>query len=115
VSKPIRILPEDDAIREEWTRDVDDARIVTASRFRRDNDWPWQVCVPAAEFLRDKPLEHELNESVLHALLGVRGVSAAHHEDREVWVVSGRPRGKALVAAAGGAVDGLADRIRAAF
>ena len=113
MSKPIRVLPEDDDIREEWTRDVDEARIVTAIRFRRDNDWPWQVSVPAAEFVREEPLEGELSERVLLALRGVRGVNAAHHEDREVWVVSGRPSGKALVAAAGGAVDELAERIRA--
>ena len=65
-----------------------------------------------AEYLRDEPLDVELEISVDRALRSVPGVSDVHHEDREVWIVRGEPSGEAVVHAVSGALDRFAARIR---
>jgi hypothetical protein len=105
---------EDEETSQVWTRgaESDEVTAVGALRLRDEEEWPWQVVIPVAEFIRDEPLETELVEAVTRALLGVRGVREAAQEDREVWVVSGRASGKALVAAVGKALDRLEPRLR---
>ncbi|ARC58514.1 hypothetical protein AS850_15610 [Frondihabitans sp. 762G35] len=112
MSKPIRVRVLDDEVEQEWIRDGEDYEGVAALKIRGEKEWPWQVAVAAAEFVREEPLEDDLADAVTSALRAVRGVVEVEHEDREVWIVSGRPRGKALVVAAAAAVDGLADRLR---
>ena len=114
MTRPRRIrFDKDDEITQLWGRNVDnELSSVSAARLRGEDEWPWEVVVPVAEFLREEPLESDFRSAVIGALLGVRGVREAAEEDREVWLVSGRPRGKALVAAVGAALDALQPRIR---
>lgn len=110
-----RVEPADDQLAEEWIRKThqDDIQGVGASRWKEGGDWPWQVEIWVAEFLREEPLQSELFEGVGEALRGVAGVTDVVHEDRETWVVAGTPRGEDLVRAGAGVVDRLADRARA--
>jgi hypothetical protein len=111
VSEQIRqIEPEDDEIQEEWIREAEPGRTVSANRV--DEIGGWQVAIWAMEYVRSDPLETELRQQVLAALRSVTGVSTAEEQDREQWFVTGSPSGRELVAAAARVVDGLADRIR---
>jgi hypothetical protein len=47
------------------------------------------------------------------ALEAVPGVQSVDEEDREAWLVTGAPSGKALVEAAAAVVDDIAPRARA--
>ena len=113
--RPIRNREwENEDVSQAWVRGVDwdEITAVDANRLRDEPEWPWQVTVPVAEFIREDPLERDLFESVTTALQGVRGVREAAQEDREVWVVSGRANGRSLVAAVGKALDRLEPRLR---
>ena len=115
MTRPIRDREqEDEETSQVWTRGAewDETTAVDALRLRGEKEWPWQVVIPVAEFIREQPLETELWEAVTSALRGVRGVREAAQEDREVWVVSGRARGRSLVAAVGNALDRLEPRLR---
>ena len=48
-----------------------------------------------------------LTREVEAAVRAVRGVTGVMREDREVWLVSGKPTGKALVSAVSPVVDRL--------
>lgn len=88
-------------------------RGVEAIRYPGEDD-QWQVSVWVAEFVRSDPLEARLRDGMRNALLAVAGVEEVAEEDREVWLVTGSPTGTALVEAAAGVVDGMADDVRAA-
>ena len=60
-----------------------------------------------AEFARDELTERQLAVEVTAALRAVKGVVDVRREDREVWLVAGKPNGKALVSAAAALVDRL--------
>jgi hypothetical protein len=106
-----RIQPDDPEITETWLRETDepDVRAVEASRISSG----WQVGVWVMEFIRADPLETELRQRMATALRGVSGVTGAEEEDRETWLVTGTPSGRALAEAAAEVVDDLADRTRA--
>jgi len=111
-----QIEPSDDELSEEWEVVTDEEDIMGVGAVRSDDDdWPWQVFVCVAEFIRTEPLQSELFRVVSEALTGVSGVLEAAHEDREIWVVRGDVGGEALVRAAARAVASIADRTRAAF
>lgn len=109
----VRRVPDDEVDGEEgWDRLADDdVRGVEAIKVG-DGEWPWQVIVAVAEFVRDDPLETELRERMASALRAVPGVTDVAEEDREVWIVDGEPSGEALVRAAARVVDDLASRAR---
>lgn len=118
MAPPIKqIKPDHVSHEEEWIRDVDynDPGGAGATKRRIATGWEWTVYCDAAELVVEDPLETDLRAAVETALRGVPGVTAIEPdpENRELWLVSGTPRGEALVAAVGGAVDALADRIRA--
>ena len=95
---------------EEWTHEVEDDILgVSVTR----DEGVYQVFVGAAEFVREEPLEGRLRSAVAAALSNVKGVQSVFEEDREVWVVEGRPSGEELARAAGDAVRILADELRA--
>ncbi len=106
--------PTDHAVVESWLRQTDhsDVLSVEAVRFRDGRAWPWQVRVSVAEFLREEPLEIELDISVDRALRSVDGISDVQREEREVWVVRGAPSGEAMVQVVSAALDRFAARIR---
>lgn len=99
---------------ERWSRRTDDVDVlgVEAIRRRDGGDWPWQVHVSVAEFLREAPLDIEFDISVDRALRSVEGVTDVQQEDREVWIVRGTPSGEAVVHVVSGALDRFAARIR---
>ena len=72
----------------------------------------WQVTVAVMEFVREDPLESELRRRIAAALRSVDGVETVDEEDREVWFITGRAAGRALVQAAGEVVDDLAEQSR---
>lgn len=111
-----QIEPMDDEIVEEWERVTDDPDIhgVGAARFA-GTEWPWQVYVYVAEFVRTEPLESELRRRITDALNSVPGVTEAVQEDREVWVVQGDASGDALTRACAAVVDELATRTREVY
>ena len=109
-----QVQPEDDEILEEWIRVTDDEDILGVSATRIAGEWPWSVSVSVAEFIRTDPLESELQQSIKNALTGVPGVTAVAHEDREVWIVQGSPKGKDLVRACSVALDRLSGATRKA-
>lgn len=107
-----QVEPEDDEIREEWIR-VTESDVLSVDATLTSGDWPWQVAIPAMEFIRVEPLESELVAAVSAALAAVPGVTGAHHEDREVWIVTGDSDGPSLVLAAGAVLDRFASRTQA--
>lgn len=114
----IRRVPDDEADGDEvWERslsDDDDALgLVDATRDDDLDDWNWSVGFAAMEFVRDDPLETTVVAAIESTIRAVPGVVAVAREDREVWIVRGRPSGEALVAAAGTVIDGFAESIRA--
>lgn len=112
MSKPRRMKPEsDEEAAELWVVGEDESRQVLAGRYPDQEEWPWEVYFAVAEFIREEPLESELNGAIHLALSAVRGVRDVVHEDREKWLVSGRPRGKALVTAGAQVLDRFGPRI----
>src|SRR5207302_812263 len=104
----------DDELAEAWERVTPEPDILGVEASRIANAaWPWQVSIYVAEFVRDDPLETDLRLAIGNALRGVPGVTNVMEEDREVWVLSGDPSGRALIESAGAALDRLADRTRA--
>ena len=91
--------------------DVEQDR-VEAVRLRGPGEWPWQVQVSVADFLREEPLDVELGISVDRAIRSIDGVADVQHEEREVWVVRGAPSGEALVHGVAAAMERFAARIR---
>jgi hypothetical protein len=112
--KPYRVkLDREDDAAELWTVDGDESRQFSVARYSGQPAWPWEVYFSVAEFIREDPLETALNDSIHHALTGVRGVLEVFHEDREKWIVSGRPKGKALAIAANEVLARLGPRLDA--
>ncbi len=114
MSESVRRVTDDEVDGEEaWERltDEPDVRGVEAVKVG-EGEWPWQVIVSAAEFVREDPLEAELRQGMAAALRGVDGVADVAEEDREVWIIDGQPSGEALVRAAAQVVDDLAPRLR---
>lgn len=109
-----QIQPLDSSILEEWVRVTDDEDILGVSASRSDGEWSWTVSIHAAEFIREEPLESELQESIEKALTSVSGVTAVAHEDREVWIIKGNPKGEDLVKSCSSALDNLSDAMRKA-
>jgi hypothetical protein len=118
MTQPVRDRDQEDGeeISQAWSRGAewadDQITAVDALRLRGEKEWPWQVIVPVMEFIREEPLESALTDAITRALNGVRGVREAAQEDREVWVIAGRARGKALVAAVAAVLDPLEARLR---
>ncbi len=78
---------------EEWVRETDDDDVlgVDAVKLEDADEWPWQVTIAVAEFVREDPLEDELRREMDAALRAVPGVADVEEEDREVWIVNGQP------------------------
>ena len=114
MTRPTRIRDEeDDEVSQFWANNLDDElKSVVALRLRDENEWPWRIELAVAEFLREEPLESEYAAAVTASLRAVRGVKEVEHEDREVWVVAGRARGRALVSAVSDVLERLGPRIR---
>jgi hypothetical protein len=89
---------------ESWERVTDDPdiRCVTVGKITLGEFPYWSVGVAVAEFLRADPLESELRQQMAAALRAVDGAES----------VTGAVSGGALVRAAAGVVDRLADRAR---
>ena len=111
-----RIKPRDEELLEEWVRITGEKDIlgVCAARMSQ-SDWPWQVSIYVAEFIRSEPLQSELFDAITSALSGVPGVARAVQEDREVWAVQGNVAGDALVRACSLALNRLAQPLRDAY
>ncbi len=99
---------------ERWSHRADDSDVlgVEAVRLRGPAEWPWQVQVSVAEFLREQPLDVELGISVDRAIRSIDGVADVQHEEHEVWVVRGAPSGQELVHGVAAAMERFAARIR---
>jgi hypothetical protein len=111
-----RIEPADEEVREEWGRVTEEPDVLGVGAVRMENaDWPWQVYVSVMEFVRDEPLQSDLEVAVSTALAAVPGVREAAHEDRETWIIKGEVDGPSLVRAASLVVDGFAPRTRRVF
>ena len=111
-----KIEPADDESLEEWGRVTEEPELLGVGAVRMDDDeWPWQVQVSVMEFIRDEPLESELETAISRALAAVPGVVEAAHEDRETWIIKGKADGPSLVRAAAAVVDGFSARTRKAL
>lgn len=105
-----QIPSSDEEILEEWVHVTDNEEILGVSASRSEGEWSWTVSIYAAEYIREEPLESELYESISKALTTVPGVTAINHEDREVWIIKGNPKGEDLVKAC---VNGLYKHLEA--
>jgi len=94
-----QIPSSDEEILEEWVNVTENEEILGVSATRSKSEWSWTVSIYAAEYIREEPLESELYESINKALTTVPGVAAIDHEDREVWIIKGNPKGEDLVKA----------------
>jgi hypothetical protein len=118
VTDEIRRLPADElgeGCAESWERVTDDPdiRAVGAQKITLGEFPYWSVMVALAEFLRNDPLEFELRKQMSAALRAVDGAEMVWEDDPDIWGVSGTVSGEALVRAAAGVVDHLADQARA--
>lgn len=75
----------------------------------------WLVIIRAREYFRDNPLGQELQQRLESAMLAVPGVTGAENASWETWYVTGKASGEALCRACANVLDGLADRLRAAY
>lgn len=107
-----QIQPLDSSILEEWVRVTDDKDILGVSASRSDGEWSWTVAIHAAELIREEPLEAELQAAIEDALSSVPGVTAVAHEDREIWIIKGNPKGGDLVKSCSSALDNLSNVMR---
>ena len=111
-----QIAPQDEEILEEWIRVTDDKHILGVGVTRMLGDeWPWQVGVYVAEYIREDPLQSELHDSITGALSALPGVVQAVHEDREHWAVQGDVNGEELIGACAAVLDRFAERTGAAY
>lgn len=103
---PTRITPLDSEVLEEWSRETDEpeARGLSVTRQEGD-DWNYAVTVSAMEFVRVEPLETILRDDIRRALSAVPGVRRVEEEDREVWIVDGKPTCEALALTAASVID----------
>lgn len=110
-----QIEPMDEEILELWVHDTEEEEILGVEAQRLDNDeWPWQVGIYVAEFIREEPLESRFRSAIMNALKQTPGVTDAVEEDREVWIVQGNVTGDALVRGCVVALNSLADDLRKA-
>jgi hypothetical protein len=110
------IRKSDDGQEEEWTRVTDDNDILGVGATRSaDSDWPWQVFISVAEFIRENPLESILVQAITRCLRVTPGVTDVIHDDRETWVLRGDISGESLIVACGNALDELEPQTRAAY
>jgi hypothetical protein len=109
--------PLDEEIAEDWTRQTNEPTLrgVGSSRWAEDEAWPWVVSVSVMEFVRTEPLESEIASAIMSALASVPNVLEVHRDDRETWVIAGKPDGAALVRAVAVVVDTFAPRTQASF
>ena len=107
--------PLDSSIARSWLRWTDDpdVRGVEVSLLKSSGDWPWQIGVVAAEFVREEPFESVFRQRIDAAIRLVTGVRDVVEEDREVWLASGQPDGVELTRSVGNAIDEMAEDIRA--
>lgn len=110
-----RTDPDGGDVVERWSLRTEDEPLdvvgVEAMRLDEEGDWPWQVHVSVAEFLRAESLDVELDISVDRALRSVEGVADTRNDD-DVWSVRGAPSGEAVVVAVSAALGRFAARIR---
>lgn len=103
MSNPIikQVKPEDEEIIEEWVVESDNNDVwgVYVTKMDDEYEFPWNITIAAAEFIREEPLESKFRDLVEKALSAVTGVDEVIEEDREVWLVDGEPDGKALMEA----------------
>ena len=107
--------PGNPEVLEVWFRETDDPGIRNVNALLADTPGDargWQVAIWAMEYVREDPLESEYRQRITDALRQVSGVTSAEEQDRETWLVTGNPSGKALVEAAARVVDDLADRVQ---
>jgi len=71
----------------------------------KDEEYPWELYFGAGEFIREEPYVNDLNMEVYNAILSVKGVESAYHEDTEKYVITGSPSGKNLVRTVSEAID----------
>jgi hypothetical protein len=101
---------------EEWIRVTEEENILGVCATRTgDGDWPWQVSIYVAEFVRAEPLRSQLVDTITAALASIRGVTRAAQEDREVWAIQGNVGGEALIQACSVALNQLAPLLRQAY
>jgi len=75
----------------------------------------WLVTIWAREYFRDDPLGQELQQKLESAMLAVPEVTSAENASWETWYVTGKASGEALCQACANVLDGLVDRMRAAY
>lgn len=106
-SQPYKLILPDQQIKETWTALVDHEYLqMWATHLRKPHGgWPWHLSFAVLEFVREPPLVDDLADALEAAILSVRGVKEGLGEDRETFIVSGRPKGAALVSACTAVLD----------
>jgi hypothetical protein len=109
----------DEEITEAWQRLPDEEMylrgVEVSSGEGRGEPFDWLVTIWAREYFRDDLLGQELQQRLESAMLAVPGVATAENASWETWDVTGKASGEALCQACANVLDGLADRMRAAY
>lgn len=92
-----------------WPNSVD------AGHHRYNRKWRWSVSVAATEGARDDVVQPALNAAVEAAIRSFPRVKDVYHEDREVWLVSGRFNAEKMVRAVSAAAGVFVPAIKALY
>jgi len=101
-----QLSPEDEEIEEAWEHSSATQPLlsVDACKWKKLEHYQWHVSVYLAEFARDPRAVKILDPAIFEALKNTRNVVDVQRMDTEVWIVSGDPSGRDLVANAGAAL-----------
>ena len=90
----------DDGILAHWEATADNIDLFGIAAVNEDlPEYQWSVCVNAAEFICDEPLESKFRSRIAEAIRAVKGVNKLEEADREVWIVDGTLNGRELLEA----------------
>lgn len=95
-----QVEPADEGILAHWEATAENIDLFGLAAVNEDlPEYQWSVCVNAAEFICDEPLESKFRHSIAEAIRAVDGVNKLEEADREVWIVDGKLDGGALLEA----------------
>lgn len=108
-----QIPPMDEAIADHWETNAEDIDLFGISALCEPAmQYPWSMCINAAEFVRTEPLQSLFRQQISDALAAVEGVSGLEEAGQDVWLIGGEPTGPALIEAVLAVLLALESEIR---
>lgn len=108
-----QLAPEDEGILAHWEMRADDIDVFgVAAVCESLPEFPWSVCINAAEFIDGTDYEDEFNALVKETLKNLDGVKDVQEADVDVWIVDGMPKGEDLMGALARLLVGAYEKIK---